>query len=94
MTDYPPGSLVLHLWIGSPYQVIITPAGLRHFYRDKTADDVLSAMVERKQVGAYQGEHIMPLPLVAQHGLLNDKDFIAFTPDGTIVTGPCEWGRA
>lgn len=94
MSKFPSGSLVLHFWAGSTSYLVLTPAGLRKFHKDGTADALLDQMRDRKQAFTHDGEHIMPLPMVAQHGVLCDKDFIFITEDGTIVTGPAYWGHA
>ncbi len=93
--DFPKGSLVLHFWVGSNCQLILTPAGIARLTAHPDADAVLTAMKERRQAATtLDGENIMPLPLVAHLGLLNGDDFIYLTADGTIVTGPTEWGHA
>jgi hypothetical protein len=92
--DFPKGSLVLHFWIGSPSKLILTPMGIARLTPHADADAMLTSMMERRQAGTHEGEHIMPLNMMATHGLLSGDDFIYITMDGTIVTGPTEWGHA
>ncbi len=94
MPKFPSGSLVLHFWAGSNSYLVLTPAGLRKFFLHTVADEVRDYMVGRKQVFVHGGENIMPLSMVAQHGVLCDKDMLFITADGTIVTGPAYWGHA